>query len=113
LVTFDFYDKFTAETDTGHYGTALAYPTLGLAGEAGEFADKVKKLWRNKNIQEGTQLSEEDKQSLELELGDVMWYVSALARRLGSSLENIAEKNITKLRDRKARGVIRSEGDNR
>jgi NTP pyrophosphatase (non-canonical NTP hydrolase) len=113
LIQFKEYDDFVTQTDSGNYGTGLAYPALGIAGEAGEVADKVKKLWRNKNVSEGSQLTEIDALALEQELGDVLWYISALARRIGSSLEEVAEENMRKLRDRKARGVIKSEGDNR
>lgn len=113
MIQFKDYDNFTEQTDSGNYGTGLAYPALGIAGEAGEVADKVKKLWRNKNINEGSQLDAEDKLALQHELGDVLWYISAMARRLGSSLEEVVELNIKKLTDRRARGVIKSEGDNR
>jgi NTP pyrophosphatase (non-canonical NTP hydrolase) len=113
MVSFADYDKFTNETDSGNYGNGLVYPALGIAGEAGEVADKVKKLWRNKNVQYGHELTEEDSLALKHELGDVMWYISAMARRLGSSLEQVVELNIKKLTDRRARGVIKSEGDNR
>lgn len=109
----DFYDKFVQESDTGNYGRALCYPALGIAGESGEYADKVKKLWRNKNVQSGGDLSLEDRAELLKELGDICWYISASANRLGSSFEEVLEKNIQKLTDRRARGVIKSEGDNR
>lgn len=85
--------------------TLPIYPALGLCGEAGEFADKIKKTWRN-----GTPL---DKRAALLELGDVLWYLSACARDLGSSLEEVAAMNVAKLLDRRARGVLKSEGDNR
>lgn len=94
-------------------GSNLIYPALGLAGEAGETVDKIKKLWRNKNISAGTQLSPEDKKALLHELGDVLWYVDALAEEAGSSLGEVAFMNAEKLHDRRARGVIKSEGDNR
>lgn len=81
------------------------YPALGLVGEAGEFADKVKKAWRN-----GTPL---DRMAALRELGDVLWYVTAAARDLGSSLSLVAVLNLDKLADRAARGVIKSEGDDR
>lgn len=81
------------------------YPALGLAGESGEFADKVKKAWRN-----GTPL---DREATLRELGDVLWYVAAAARDVGSTLEEVAQLNLAKLADRRDRGVIKGEGDNR
>lgn len=89
--------------------TEFVYPTLGLVGEAGEFAEKIKKIIRNKN----GKLDLDDYLSLEKELGDVMWYVAELATVLHSNLEDIAKENINKLSSRKERGVIKSEGDNR
>jgi len=93
--------------------TDLTYPTLGLMGEAGEVAEKVKKLIRNKNMKRGYSLAEEDKEALVKELGDVLWYVAALSNALDFPLEHVAIVNINKLRDRKERDVIKSEGDNR
>lgn len=93
--------------DTGILRTA--YLALGLTGEAGEVAEKVKKAIRD----EGGEISEEKKKAITLELGDVLWYVSQLARVLGVSLEEVAEGNLTKLADRKARGVIGGSGDAR
>lgn len=86
-------------------GPLPIYPALGLAGESGEFADKVKKAWRN-----GTPL---DLFSTVRELGDVLWYIAAAARDIGVTLEEVAEANIAKLTDRRDRGVIKSEGDDR
>jgi NTP pyrophosphatase (non-canonical NTP hydrolase) len=91
----------------------LVYPALGLAGEAGEVVDKVKKYWRNEGKTAGKSLTETERHSLILELGDVLWYVSALSEELGVALDTVAELNIKKLVDRRARGVIKSEGDNR
>lgn len=87
----------------------IVYLTLGLTGESGEVAEKIKKMFRNDN---GT-LSDEKKEAIKYELGDVLWYVSQLARALGYTLDEVAHANIKKLADRHARGVIKSEGDNR
>jgi len=87
----------------------IVYLTLGLTGESGEVAEKIKKMFRNDN---GI-LSDEKKEAIKYELGDVLWYISQLARTLGYTLDEVAEANITKLADRKARGVLKSEGDNR
>jgi NTP pyrophosphatase (non-canonical NTP hydrolase) len=85
------------------------YPTLGLVGEAGEVAEKIKKVIRDK---EGV-LDDEKKKEIEKELGDVLWYVSQLASELGLSLEEVAEKNIEKLYSRMDRGKLGGEGDER
>ena len=83
------------------------YPTLGLAGEAGEVADKVKKVIRDRN---GT-FDDEARESIKLELGDVLWYVSQLSCELGFELEEVAKANLTKLSSRSNRGFISGDGD--
>lgn len=113
MITFEDYDRFVQETDSGRYGTELTYPALGVAGEAGEYVDKVKKLWRNKGIKDGASLNPEDRLALIKELSDICWYISASAKRLNSSFREVIETNIQKLTDRRARGVIKSEGDDR
>lgn len=94
---------------TAIYKDKLIYPTLGLCGEAGEMANKVKKILRDNN----GQISEEVKQNLIAELGDVLWYVAAIATDLGADLDSVAAENIAKLNSRKARNVIGGSGDNR
>jgi len=96
-------------------GDNLIYPTLGLVGEAGEFADKIKKYWRNSEKLElkSEDLSAGQIEALCLELGDKLWYIAVLATELNVSLDDIAYMNLTKLKDRKERNVIKSEGDNR
>jgi len=94
-------------------GDDLTYPALGLTGEAGEVADKIKKFWRNSGLTRGGHLSSEQKDALIKELGDVAWYLTAIALALGSSLETVLETKRVKCIDRKARGVTKSEGDNR
>lgn len=88
---------------------ALTYPTLGLAGEAGEICNKVKKIIRD----EGGALSEDKKQALVDELGDVMWYVAAIAKDLKVALDDVARRNLDKLASRKQRGTLGGSGDNR
>ena len=90
-------------------GDNYVYPTLGLAGETGEVAEKIKKAIRD---EEG-KISEERKQDLKKELGDILWYVSQLASELGLGLDEIAEKNIEKLYSRMDRGVLSGSGDDR
>jgi NTP pyrophosphatase (non-canonical NTP hydrolase) len=90
-------------------GHGVIYPTLGLTNEAGEVAGKIKKVFRDKD---GI-ISDETREALKAELGDVLWYLSQTATELGLSLDEIAEYNIAKLLDRQARGKIQGDGDNR
>jgi len=109
---FDEYQKKTKETAIYPQDNpilALSYATLGLAGEAGEIANKVKKIIRDNK----GELSQEIKDNLSDELGDVLWYLSALATELDTNLSSIADKNIQKLFSRKERGVLKGSGDNR
>jgi NTP pyrophosphatase (non-canonical NTP hydrolase) len=85
----------------------VVYPALGLAGEAGEVADKVKKIYRDDRT-DARFLAEIAK-----EIGDVMWYCAALANDLGFDLQQIAEMNMYKLKSRKAAGKISGSGDDR
>jgi NTP pyrophosphatase (non-canonical NTP hydrolase) len=108
------YGKQAMETmlgthDFGEISPSLLSCVLGLVGESGEVAEKFKKLIRDKS---GV-ISDEDKAELLKELGDILWYVNAVAERMGSSLEEVAAKNIEKIMSRKARGVSRGNGDNR
>ena len=82
---------------------------LGLVGESGEIAEKIKKIIRD---QEGI-LTEEQRLDFVKELGDVLWYINALAVRFDSSLEEVATKNNQKLASRKARDKIHGSGDDR
>jgi len=91
------------------FGSNAIYPTLGLVGEAGEVADKVKKILRDKD---GV-FDEESKDAIKFELGDVLWYISQLSSELGYELEEIASSNLNKLGDRMARGKISGSGDTR
>ena len=87
----------------------LVYLALGLNGEAGEVAEKIKKMVRD---EEGV-LSDEKKELLKLELGDVLWYITMLSKEVGSSLEEIAHLNNKKLLSREVRGKIKGTGDTR
>lgn len=113
VLTLNDYQKAAMTTRTEQtYGTgAIVYPTLGLTGEAGEVADKVKKVLRGDN---GTrEFDEEAREAIAYELGDVLWYAAALAKDLGYDLEDIARMNLRKLQDRQSRQVIHGNGDNR
>lgn len=90
-------------------GERYVYPTLGLAGEAGELANKVKKIFRDK----GGKIDEETKEALKLELGDILWYVAEIATVLDIPLEDVANANLQKLSSRDKRGMIGGSGDNR
>ncbi len=90
-------------------GDNLLYPTLGLCGEAGEVAEKVKKMVRD----DAGVLSEERRAALSKELGDVLWYAAQLATEAGLDLGEIAEANLAKLLSRRDRGVLQGSGDDR
>lgn len=90
-------------------GNNLLYPTLGLCGEAGEVAEKIKKMVRD----DGGVLSDERRAALAKELGDVMWYLAQLATEAGLDLEAIAEANLEKLLSRQQRSVLAGSGDDR
>jgi NTP pyrophosphatase (non-canonical NTP hydrolase) len=85
------------------------YPTLGLTGEAGEVADKVKKVIRDR----GGVFDADTREAIKLELGDVLWYVAQLASELGYDLNEVADANLQKLSSRAARGRIGGSGDQR
>jgi len=105
MVTFKEYQEATEETAIYPKESGVVYTALGLNGEAGEVAEKVKKAIRE---DDDSYLDE-----VESELGDVLWYVAQLAARLGVSLDDIAEGNIEKLTDRKGRDVLEGQGDDR
>lgn len=88
---------------------ALISQVFGLVGESGEMAEKFKKLIRDND---GV-ISSEDKAEILKELGDILWYVNSVAHLLGSSLEEVADKNLKKVLSRKERGVTAGSGDNR
>ncbi|MDP9344436.1 MAG: nucleoside triphosphate pyrophosphohydrolase family protein [Actinomycetota bacterium] len=90
-------------------GDNIVYPTLGLAGEAGEVAEKVKKLIRD----DAGVLSDERRAALAGELGDVLWYVAQVATEAGLDLQDVAQANLDKLASRAQRGVLSGSGDDR
>lgn len=113
-MTFEEYQAkaistLTKDHDYGDFNAELMAQILGLVGESGEFADKVKKLIRDKN----GELSAEAKTELLKELGDVLWYVNAVSYLLGSNIAEVAETNLDKVLSRQARGVTKGSGDNR
>lgn len=90
-------------------GAGWVYPALGLAGEAGEIANKLKKVVRD----DDGQVSEQTRRALKEELGDALWYISQLAHELGFKLDEVAEANVAKLASRVERGKITGSGDQR
>ena len=91
----------------------FTYIALGLSGEAGEVSDKLKKHMRDDAIFKPSQMSDEQKQELGKELGDVLWYLTQLATELGVELNDVAQNNIDKLYSRLERGKLGGSGDNR
>lgn len=83
----------------------ITYPLIGLIAEVGEFSNKYKKVLRDNTAI--------DRENAVAELGDVLWYLSAISNDMGISLDEIATKNLYKLEDRKNRGVLSGSGDNR
>lgn len=87
----------------------VIYPTLGLVGEAGEIAEKVKKVLRDSD----GEWTDDKKAAILDELGDPLWYITALADDLGYTLQDVVDRNYAKLTSRKERGVLQGSGDNR
>lgn len=108
-MTFNEYQEKAVETAVYGAGENILYPTLGLVNEAGEVAGKVKKVLRdNDGLYDPKSV-----EGIKAEIGDVLWYMAALCRDLGITLDEVAEQNLVKLHDRKARGVLQGSGDNR
>ena len=85
------------------------YPTLGLVGESGEVAEKIKKVLRDNN----GNFDYESKTAIKKELGDVLWYLANLCNELDFTLNEVAEENLEKLNNRLSRGKISGSGDDR
>lgn len=121
-LTLNEYQRRAMETKTKSSDN-FAYMALGLVAEVGELADKVAKAIRkeqlsidNNNLQWSPEALEEYEALLEgikAELGDIMWFVAGLAEVLNVPLDDLTKDNLTKLADRKKRGVIIGNGDNR
>ena len=111
-MNFNDYQKQAIKTAINRerdFWSAGVYRTLGLVGEAGEVAEKIKKIIRDKQ----GKISKADKAEIIKEMGDVLWYLQALADFLGVEFEEVAQSNLRKLRSRKQRGKIGGSGDNR
>ena len=104
------YQSRACETAIFPKKQAMEYLTLGLTGESGEIANKVKKF-----IRDGATKDEYLAKRIEIgyEIGDVLWYCAVLAEELEMNLGHIMEKNLDKLADRHRRGKISGSGDSR
>lgn len=111
------YQKCALETAVYPREFKIIYPALGMAGEAGEVADKVKKVLRDfvvlRDAKGSIILPDEKRQELAKEVGDVLWYVATMAYDLGFTLEEIGAMNYEKLKSRQQRNKIHGSGDNR
>ena len=105
----DYQEKASTTALYPNAGQNLYYPALGLGGETGEVLNKVKKVMRD----HGGEVTDEYREILRGELGDVLWYVAALAKELNLNLDDIAQANLEKLFSRKERWVLSGDGDNR
>lgn len=109
-ISFNQYQDVARQTAIyPEIGRNFVYPALGLCGEAGEVAEKVKKVLRD----QGGEVDLTAQMEILRELGDVLWYAAALASELGLRLGEVAEANIRKLRSRKERGALHGNGDER
>ena len=107
---FDEYQKFTATTDIyPDNDFNIGYKALGLTGEAGEVADKIKKIYRDKD----GNFNVTDELEIAKEVGDCIWYISRIADAIGFELSGIAKLNVDKLSKRKSEGKLHGSGDNR
>jgi NTP pyrophosphatase (non-canonical NTP hydrolase) len=113
-MNMDEYQLLTRKTalyprDHENYSAQMAYLTLGMVGEAGEVANRYKKVVRDDNYV----ISTDAKNDILAELGDVLWYLARIADELGCNLSEIGESNIEKLLSRAVRGKLGGSGDNR
>lgn len=103
------YQKAALTTAVYPEDKRIIYPALGMCGEAGEVADKVKKVIRDNN----QHYTDDKKLEIAKEVGDVLWYCATMAHDIGFTLEKVAQMNIDKLASRKQRGKLSGSGDNR
>jgi len=98
------YQRQAATTAIYPASVQILYPTLGLAGGAGEVANKVKKIVRDGKL---------DKEAIGSEIGDCLWYIAAICKDLGLKMEDVAQANLDKLRQRQEKGTLSGSGDTR
>lgn len=111
-LNFENYSKQAWEmamASTSDDSSLLPIFVMGLCGEAGEVSEKFKKLLRDSK----GEMTEAFKQEVAKELGDVLWYINALSKKLDISLEDVAKANLDKIKSRRDRGVQHGSGDNR
>jgi len=109
-MTFDVYQEQAWSTAIyPNKGNNIVYPTLGLCGESGEFAEKIKKMIRD---DDGV-MTDEKRVELIKEASDIMWYLSAVCKELGVSMGSVARTNLDKLHSRMKRGKLQGSGDER
>ena len=107
---FSEYQKLSRQTAVyPAIGKGFVYPALGLAGESGEVVEKVKKLFRD----QAGEVSNDNRQAIAKELGDVLWYLAQLSTELKIDLDEVASNNLEKLKSRLGRNCIQGSGDNR
>ena len=106
---FNTYQTKAYETAIYPEAVKVSYPTLGLAGEAGEVANQIKKIHRD----DGGKPSKKRIQDVAHELGDLLWYIAALCTDLGLNMGDVAADNIDMLASRQERGTIHGDGDYR
>lgn len=111
------YQLFVQSTAIFPDDAGIVYTTLGMIGEAGEVSEKVKKMIRRQQTTRSETLimhmTREQKEDLIKEVGDVLWYATALLSEIGATLQDAIDKNVEKLSSRKERGVLEGNGDNR
>ena len=101
------YEEFHKTTMLKDFN--LSYLALGLGGETGEVLDKIKKNIRDSN----SEMTDEFKKEVSKEIGDLLWYVTGICKKLGISLQDVLKQNAEKLKSRMARNKIHGSGDNR
>lgn len=108
---FNEYQKRSLETAVHGDKYKIIYPAIGIGNESGEILGKIKK-WMRGDDGDGD-MSNERKDAIKDELGDVLWYMAVLAHDLGIEFDDVAKINVAKLKSRKERGVIKGDGDKR
>lgn len=108
-MTLNEYQNLALETAIYPEKYKVIYPALGITGEAGECSDKVKKVIRDNN----GEFTDDKKREIAKEIGDVLWYCSALAHDIGYTLGEVGKMNVEKLHSRKQRNMLGGSGDNR
>lgn len=106
---FNEYQKLVIDTKIYPSDMQIIYPMIGLCGEVGEVSEKIKKTIRDKN----KLFNDDTNFEIIKELGDVLWYIAAMAHDLGYDLSEVAQFNAEKIIYRKDTNKIHGEGDNR